>query len=99
MDDDLKFVKGYIPATDVWIEISISLAQPILPDPRNLCCIPILLAKSLSQLKHGYYCSHLSVCLSVLEKINVANSKVEYNSKHSSDLLQILNLSLGDKAK
>jgi hypothetical protein len=31
----------------------------------------------------------VSVCLSVLEKINVPNSKVEYNSNHSSDLLQI----------
>jgi hypothetical protein len=57
------------------------------------------LAKSLSQLKQGYYCSHLSVCVSQGEKINSPNSKVEYNSNHSSDLLKILNLSLGDQTK
>jgi hypothetical protein len=50
-------------------------------------------------MKQGYSCSHLSVCLSVLEKINSPNSKVEYNGNNSSDLLQILNLSLGDQTK
>jgi hypothetical protein len=35
----------------------------------------------------------------VLEKTNSPNSKVEYNNNHSLDLLQILNLSLGDQTK
>ena len=43
--------------------------------------------------------ANVSVCLSVSEKINWPNSKVEYLSKHWSDLPQILSLSSGDQSK
>jgi hypothetical protein len=85
--------------------ISVSLAQPILPDLTNLGWYPILSKIPISaearlllqSLKCVCVC--VSVCVCVWEKINSPNFKVKYLSNPWSDLPQISNLSSRDQTK